>query len=120
MNTKITRQNRAVENKFFFFTLGAPDFSIIIGKLDIQISPLHIDTFTSSLFHESPNKGNLPLCDPSTCVPQQQLAIEIGSNSKILPIQLCELVFIIVLPEILTKKQHAISGQLLNNTTRLL
>lgn len=104
----------------FFFTLGAPDFSIIIGKLDIQISPLHIDTFTSSLFHESPNKGNLPLCDPSTCVPQQQLAIEIGSNSKILPIQLCELVFIIVLPEILTKKQHAISGQLLNNTTRLL
>lgn len=103
MNTKITRQNRTVESKIFF-TLGVPDFSIIIGKLDVQISPLHIDTSPPHFSVNLLNEGNLPLCDPSTCVLQQQLAIEIGSNSEILPIQLHESVFIIVFQEILTKK----------------
>lgn len=35
----------------------------IIGKLDIQISHLHIDTLTFSLFCEFPNEGNLPFCN---------------------------------------------------------
>jgi len=120
MNTKITRQNRAVENKVCVFTLGAPDFLIITGKLAIQISPLRIVTLASSLFCESPKEGNLLLCDPSTCVPQQQLAIEIVIPKFFLFSYMNQL-HNCISRDFNIKKQHTISeGQFLNATPHLL